>query len=58
MDNRSELMREYIEMVLVNLSMKELYQLAGEMLRMELDYFSDEELLEEIDNNYPELLSK
>ncbi len=57
MDNRKELLSKFINIALVNLSMEELYQLAGEQMETYYNSFSDTELLEEINYYYPEILS-
>ena len=56
--NREQLIQDYIERVVDNMSTKDLVRIVWEQLEENLEMYSDEELLTEIDDYYPELLEE
>ena len=54
--NRQELVEAYIDRVLDNMSTKDLTRIVGDQLEENLSTYSDEELLTEVEEYYPELL--
>ena len=54
--NRQELVEAYIDRVLDNMSTKDLIRIVGEQLEENLSTYSDDELLTEVEEYYPELL--
>lgn len=58
MDNikRQRLIADYIDRVLDNMSTKDLMRIVGDQLEENLSAYSDNELLTEIEEDYPELL--
>ena len=53
---RQELISEYVDRILDNMSTKDLMRIVGEQLEENLEAYSDEELISEIEEYYPELL--
>jgi predicted house-cleaning noncanonical NTP pyrophosphatase (MazG superfamily) len=53
---RNQLVRDYVDQILDNMSTKDLMRIVGEQLEENLANYSDEELIEEIKDYYPELL--
>jgi predicted house-cleaning noncanonical NTP pyrophosphatase (MazG superfamily) len=53
---RNQLVRDYIDQILDNMSTKDLMRIVEEQLTENLANYSDEELIEEIKDYYPELL--
>ncbi len=56
--NREQLIQDYNDNVLDNMSTKDLMRIVGEQLEENLSSYTDEELLTEIGEHYPELLDE
>lgn len=56
--NRNELIQEYIDRVIDNMSTKDLVRIVWEQLEHNLSSYTDEELMTEVNEYYPELLSE
>lgn len=54
--NRDQLVSSYVDRILDNMSTKDLLRIVGDQLEENLSMYSDEELLSEIEESYPELL--
>ena len=54
--NRSLLISSYVDQVLDQMSLKDLLRIVGDQLEENLSSYSDEELLSEISDHYPELI--
>ena len=54
--NREELTQAYIDRVIDNMSTKDLIRVVWEQLEENLGSYSDEELITEVEEYYPELL--
>jgi hypothetical protein len=54
--NRQQLIDDYIDQVLDNMSTKDLVLIVADQLEENLAQYSDEELINEITEYYPELL--
>jgi len=54
--NRQELVEAYIDRVLDNMNTKDLIRIVGDQLEEDLSTYSDDELLTEVEEYYPELL--
>jgi len=54
--NRQELLEAYIDRILDNMSTKDLMRLVGDQLEESFSSLSDEELIAEVEEYYPELL--
>jgi hypothetical protein len=54
--NRNQLVQEYIDRVLDNMSTKDLVRIVGDQLEENLSTYTDEELIAEVTDYYPELL--
>jgi len=54
--NRTELLEAYIDRILDNMSTKDLMRLVGDQLEESFSSLSDEELIAEVEEYYPELL--
>jgi hypothetical protein len=54
--NRNELIQEYVDRILDNMSTKDLMRIVGDQLEENLSTYSDDELLTEVQEYYPELL--
>lgn len=54
--NREELIQEYVDRVLDNYSTKDLMRIVGDQLEENLSSYTDEELINEVTEYYPELL--
>ena len=52
----AELVEAYIDRVLDNMSTKDLLRIVGDQLEENLTSYSDEELISEVEEYYPELL--
>lgn len=55
--NRNQLISDYVDRILDNMTTKDLMQIVGTQLEENLESYSDEELLTEIGDHYPELLT-
>ena len=54
--NRQQLIEEYVDRILDNMSTKDLMRIVGDQLEENLSTYSDEELITEVEEYYPELL--
>jgi hypothetical protein len=54
--NRQALIQEYVDRILDNMSTKDLMRIVGDQLEENFSTYSDEELLTEVEEYYPELL--
>jgi hypothetical protein len=54
--NRTELVEAYIDCVLDNMSTKDLMRIVGDQMEENLFHYTDDELISEISEHYPELL--
>jgi hypothetical protein len=54
--DRDSLIADYVDRILDNMSTKDLMRMVGDMLEENLASYSDDELKEEINEYYPELL--
>lgn len=54
--NRDQLIEEYIDRILDNMSTKDLMRIVGDQLEENFSTYSDEELITEVEEYYPELL--
>jgi hypothetical protein len=53
---RQQLISDYVDRVLDNMSTKDLMRIVGEQLEENLESYTDEDLVSEIQDYYPELL--
>lgn len=53
---RQQLISDYVDRVLDDMSTKDLMRIVGEQLEENLESYTDEELVSEIQDYYPELL--
>jgi hypothetical protein len=58
LNNRDQLVQNYIDRVIDNMSTKDLVRVVWEQLEENLSSYSDEELLSEVEDYYPELLEE
>ena len=56
--NRADIQEAYIERILDGMGIKELLMYAAEKLEQEYSQLSDEELLEDVRNYYPDILEE
>jgi len=56
--NRTELLDAYIDRILDNMSTKDLMRIVGDQIEENLSGYSDEELIAEVEEYYPELLEE
>ena len=56
--DRNSLISEYVDRVLDNMSTKDLIRIVGDQMEENLESYTDEELLTEIREYYPELLGE
>ena len=54
--NRDQLISEYVDRILDNMSTKDLMRIVGDQLEENFGSYSDEELIVEVKEYYPELL--
>ena len=54
--NRDQLVQDYVDRILDNMSTKDLMRIVGDQMEENLSSYSDEELIAEIEEYYPELL--
>ena len=54
--NREKFVQEYVDRVLDNMSTKDLMRIVGDQLEENLSSYTDEELITEVTEYYPELL--
>jgi hypothetical protein len=56
--NRQELIEEYIDRILEGMSTKDLMRIVGDQLEENFSTYTDEELISEVEEYYPELLGE
>jgi hypothetical protein len=56
--NRDALIQDYIDRVIDNMNTKDLVRIVWEQLEENLALYSDEELITEVSDHYPELLEE
>jgi len=56
--NRDQLVSSYVDRIIDSMSTKDLMRLVGDQLEENLSMYSDEELLSEIEEYYPELIQE
>jgi len=56
--NRQELLEAYVDRLLDNMSTKDLMRIVGDQIEENLSGYSDEELIAEVEEYYPELLEE
>jgi hypothetical protein len=56
--NRDQLTEAYVDRILDNMSTKDLMRIVGDQMEENLSSYSDEELISEITEYYPELLGE
>ena len=54
--DRESLISDYVDRLLDNMSTKDLMRMVGDMLEENLSSYSDNELITEVEEYYPELL--
>lgn len=54
--DRNTLISDYVDRILDNMSTKDLMRIVGDQLEENLSSYSDEELINEVTDHYPELL--
>ena len=54
--NRDELISNYVDRILDNMSTKDLMRIVGDQLEENFANYSDEELIGEVEEYYPDLL--
>ena len=54
--SRKDLVEAYVDRLLENMSTKDLLRIVGEQMEDNLQGYSDEELISEIESYYPDLL--
>ena len=58
MENREQMISDYVDLVLDNMSTKDLMRIVGDQMEENLNSYSDDELITEITEYYPELLGE
>ena len=56
--NREELVEAYIDRLLDNMSTKDLLRIVGEQMEENLTSYTDEELISEVQDYYPDLIEE
>jgi len=56
--NRNALIQDYIDCVIDNMSTKDLVRIVWEQLEENLSSYTEEELISEVSDHYPELLEE
>ena len=56
--NRDQLIQDYIDRILDNMSTKDLLRIVGEQMEENLTSYTDEELISEVSDYYPDLLEE
>ena len=54
--DRDQLISDYVDRILDNMSTKDLMRIVGDQLEENFSSYSDEELIGEVEEYYPELL--
>ena len=55
--NREQLISDYVDRVLDNMSTKDLIRIVGDQMEENFSSYTDEELIAEVEEYYPELLA-
>ena len=56
--NRQELLEAYVDRILDNMSTKDLMRIVGDQIEENLESYTDEELIAEVQEYYPELIEE
>lgn len=56
--NREQLIQDYVDLILDDMSTKDLMRLVGDQIEENLKSYTDEELMNEVREYYPELLDE
>lgn len=56
--NREQLISDYVDLIVDNMSTKDLMRIVGDQLEENLSSYSDDELISEVSEYYPELLDE
>ena len=56
--NRSELIESYVDRLLENMSTKDLLRIVGDQIEENLESYTDEELISEVQEYYPDLIEE
>ena len=56
--NRQELLEAYIDRLLENMSTKDLLRIVGDQIEENLESYTDEELISEVQEYYPDLIEE
>lgn len=56
--NRQELVEAYVDRILDNMSTKDLIRIVGDQLEENLSSYTDEELITEVEEYYPDLIEE
>jgi hypothetical protein len=56
--DRNQLISDYVDRLLDNMSTKDLLRIVGDQLEENLSSYSDEELISEVEEYYPELIAQ
>lgn len=56
--NREQLISDYVDRIVDNMSTKDLMRIVGDQLEENLSSYSDDELISEVSEYYPELLDE
>jgi hypothetical protein len=54
--NRDQLISDYVDRILDNMSTKDLMRIVGDQLEENFSSYTDEELLSEVEEYYPDLV--
>jgi hypothetical protein len=54
--NRDQLISDYVDRILDNMSTKDLLRIVGDQLEENFSSYTDEELLSEVEEYYPDLV--
>lgn len=53
---REQIISDYVDRIVDNMSTKDLMRIVGDQLEENFNSYTDQELISEIEENYPELL--
>ena len=56
--NRDQLIQDYVDRILDNMTTKDLMRIVGDQLEENLSSYTNEQLLQEVEEYYPELLGE
>jgi len=54
--NREDLISDYVDRIIDNMSTKDMMRILGDQIEENLSSYTDEELIAEIEESYPEIL--